>query len=321
MSAVPTFLEALAGVRLLASPSISLPYLTSGLFNRDPLIAAVSLCAWSIFACWVLSVVTGNCSWVDRLWSVIPAVYAGLFARAPLSSLFSGRALDSHEWRLMGVWLLIAIWGSRLTFNFARKGGYRFSYEDYRWEVLRSMMNAFCFQIFNLVFIAVYQNVLLLGITLPIYVASLSRAPFNQIDALALCGLACCIVGEAVADQQQWNFHVAKHALIAAGKARTGDDAGAFLWQGLFRYSRHPNYFFEISSWWCVYLVCVGASGVWLHWSIAGAVLLTLLFQGSTAFAETLSAKKYPHYAKYQAAVSRLIPWFPRSAPVECKRD
>tara|TARA_R110002050_G_scaffold211687_1_gene347759 strand:- start:407 stop:712 length:306 start_codon:yes stop_codon:yes gene_type:complete len=51
--------------------------------------------------------------------------------------------------------------------------------------------------------------------------------------------------------------------------------------------------------------------GVWLNWSIAGAVLLTLLFQGSTDYTEKLTMKKYPQYAKYQKTTSRLIPWFP----------
>ena len=54
------------------------------------------------------------------------------------------------------------------------------------------------------------------------------------------------------------------------------------------------------------------ATGVWLHWTIAGAVLLTLLFIGSTVFTESISRSKYPEYDGYRARTSAIVPWFPR---------
>jgi len=56
----------------------------------------------------------------------------------------------------------------------------------------------------------------------------------------------------------------------------------------------------------------VAATGVWLHWTVAGAVLLTLLFMGSTVFTESISRSKYPEYDEYRARTSAIVPWFPR---------
>ena len=81
---------------------------------------------------------------------------------------------------------------------------------------------------------------------------------------------------------------------------------------GLFRYSRHPNFFCEQGMWWSFYLFGVAATGRWLDWSIAGAVLLTLLFQGSTAITEQITLGKYPAYADYRRRTSRLLPRPPR---------
>ena len=62
------------------------------------------------------------------------------------------------------------------------------------------------------------------------------------------------------------------------------------------------------------YGFAVAATGVWLHWTVAGAVLLTLLFIGSTVFTESISRSRYPDYDDYRRRTSMLIPWFPRPA-------
>ena len=66
--------------------------------------------------------------------------------------------------------------------------------------------------------------------------------------------------------------------------------------------------------WWSYYLFSVAAGAGWLNWTILGAGVLTLLFQGSTTLTERISVRKYPAYAEYQKTTSRLIPWFPRYA-------
>jgi steroid 5-alpha reductase family enzyme len=71
---------------------------------------------------------------------------------------------------------------------------------------------------------------------------------------------------------------------------------------------RHPNYSAEQGIWIVFYFFSVAATGLWVNWSIAGALLLVLLFKGSSDFSEGVSAEKYPMYKKYQEQVGRFLP-------------
>jgi steroid 5-alpha reductase family enzyme len=112
------------------------------------------------------------------------------------------------------------------------------------------------------------------------------------------------------ADQQQWNFQTEKYRLLKAhgnqleklpNRFRKG-----FVIDGLFGVSRHPNFFCEISLWYVQYLFSHNSSG-W-NWTGLGAVLLNLLFLGSTNLTEMISSKKYPSYEQYKLTTSMLIP-------------
>lgn len=267
--------------------------------------SALATCLW-IFAgacavTWLLSVVTGEHSWVDRIWSLIPIGYLAVFAGA---AGFADARLDV-------MLALVALWGARLTFNFARKGGYARGGEDYRWAVLRARMPRWQFQLFNLFFITGYQNFLLLLICLPGYTALHHRGGFGVLDVLAALVFLALLTGETVADQQQWDFHRWKKAEVAAGR----QPQPRFCRTGLFRYSRHPNFFFEQAQWWVVFAFGAIAAGSVVQWSVLGAVLLTLLFVGSTRFTESISLSRYPEYAGYQATTSAVVPWPPRHEP------
>ncbi|MGW4487743.1 DUF1295 domain-containing protein [Amycolatopsis sp. NPDC004368] len=243
--------------------------------------------------CWVLSVITREYSWVDRIWSLVPVAYVAIFAG------FAGFT----DPRLDVMFVLVLLWGLRLTFNFARKGGYARGGEDYRWVVLRGKMAPWQFQVFNFFFITIYQNLILLLITLPAWTALSYRSAFSAWDVVVAVVFLACLVGETVADQQQWNFHQWKKS-VASPDPR-------FLSTGLFRFSRHPNFFFEQAQWWLVFFFGVIAFGG-IPWTIAGAVLLTLLFVGSTIFTESITRGRYPEYAEYQKRTSAVVPWFPR---------
>ncbi len=267
---------------------------------------ALHVCLWifaGVFAgTWLLSVLTREYSWVDRIWSLIPIAYLAVFAGA---AGFADARLDV----MLG---LVVLWGARLTANFARKGGYARGGEDYRWVVLRGRMPRWQFQAFNVVFISGYQNLLLLLICLPGYTALQHRGSFGPLDVLAALVFLAFLAGETVADQQQWDFHQWKKAEVAAGR----EPSRRFLDRGLFRYSRHPNFFFEQAQWWVVFAFGAIAAGSPLQWTILGAVLLTLLFVGSTRFTESISLSRYPEYADYQATTSAVIPWPPRRRAV-----
>ena len=250
------------------------------------------------FVAWVASLLTADYSWVDRLWSVVPVVYVAEIAGY---AHFSNARLD-----LMAI--VVLVWGARLTFNLARKGGYT-GLEDYRWAVLRERMNAWQFQVFNFFFIVIYQNVILVLITLPALTAYQHRhSAFTALDAILAAVFLACTLGETVADNQQWQFQSWK--VREREEGRTPEPQ--FLQSGLFRFSRHPNYFFEVAQWWMLFFMGASATASLIQWTIVGAVLLTLLFVGSTRFTEEITLSRYPEYAEYQRRTSAVVPWSTR---------
>lgn len=264
----------------------------------DTVVIVLGIAAGVSLFTWVASLLTGDHSWVDRIWSIVPIVYVAVFWAA---SGFS-------DARLTIMTVLVALWGARLTFNFARKGGYS-GVEDYRWPILRARMSAAQFQVFNLLFIVIFQNALLLLIALPALVAYENQStPVGPLDLTLAALFLALLIGEFVADQQQWSFHQAKKAAIAEGR----EPEERFVTTGLWRFSRHPNFFFEQAQWWVLYAMGAAALGAALHWTLVGPVLLTALFIGSTRFTEEITLSKYPEYSEYQRRTSMLIPWIPR---------
>ncbi len=268
----------------------------------SPLHLVVVIAAVAAAFAWLASLATGDTSWIDRLWSVLPETYVWVFAlRAGLS-----------DTRLDVMAILTTAWGLRLTFNFARRGGYTGT-EDYRWAVLRSSMRRWQFQLFNLFFIVVYQSFLLVLIALPAFTAYQHRgAAFGPLDAFLTTLFVAMLVGETVADQQQWNFQRRKRIVTLAGDEPTT----RFLQAGLFRYARHPNYFFEIAQWWIVFLFGAVAARSLAQWTLIGPVLLSALFVGSTSFTEKISRSRYPEYEHYQRTTSAIVPWFSRARSI-----
>lgn len=252
-------------------------------------LVAVGVCLFT----WITSLITREHSWVDRLWSIVPVVYVWIFAAAA----------GLGDTRLTVMAILVTLWGARLTFNFARKGGYTGT-EDYRWPVLRARMKRWQFELFNLFFIVLYQNAILVLITLGAYTAWQNQSPFSVLDVLTTALFLALLIGETVADQQQWNFHQRKAA---------GETPDRFLRSGMWKFSRHPNFFFEQAQWWTIYLFGAIAAGSLLQWTALGPLLLTLLFVGSTVFTESITKSRYPEYADYQAVTSPIVPWFVRN--------
>lgn len=284
-------------------------------FTVHPVVVVATLAAGFSLASYLMGAVSGDYSWVDRLWSTAPVAFAWVYAvRSELAPAPTVAAL------------LVTLWGVRLSYNFARRGGYT-TLEDYRWPILRKRIkNPILWQLFNLLFISGYQIGLFILFTLPIY--QLSRlAGSVPLGATIVCAalflLFLCY--ETIADQQQWEFQAIKHGESPSADAPSwmaADDVSAeaaleedlergFLTHGLFRYSRHPNYFGELGVWWTLYLYVVLAGGELFHWSGIGAVLLTLLFMGSTALTESISAARYTRYEGYRGRTSAIVPWVP----------
>lgn len=261
----------------------------------------------SAFLCFVLGEITRNNSQVDKIWSILPFVYCWIVA-----------VKGGMQPRLVVMAVLATLWGVRLTFNFARKGAYKLKFwegeEDYRWQVLRSTSpfnkRAVWF-VFDLFFISIYQNALILMLTFPALVCMNSTIPFGWVDAVAAVLMFGFIVYETVADEQQWKFQTKKWAMIKDGKKLeelpTPYNKG-FNTFGLWSVSRHPNYLAEQAIWASLYIFSIGAGMGVFNWSMIGALLLIVLFSGSTSLAEGISSDKYLEYAGYCKKVNKFFP-------------
>ncbi len=253
-------------------------------------------------------------SWVDRLWSTAPVLYAWVYA-----------AKSRFAWPVVVAALIVTLWGVRLTCNFARKGGYS-GREDYRWPVLRQRIShPVLWQLFNLLFICGFRIGLFILFTAPfIRLGANPQSPRLFISSSIL--MLAFLFLETIADQQQWIFQKAKasalkHHQVVTTVDHQADISRGFLTGGLFSLVRHPNYLGELGVWWSFYLMASSYSGSLLHWSLSGPVVLSLLFAGSTLFTESLSVKKYPEYRDYQHRVPAIVPFMMTGARREGQEE
>lgn len=262
----------------------------------------------SALYCFVVGELTGNNSQMDKLWSLLPIAYTWVIA-----------AQGGMSTRLVVMAILATLWGARLTMNFARKGAYKLKFwegeEDYRWGVVRNGApfkgNRLGWMLFDLFFISIYQNALVLMITFPALVSMNATSPFGWVDALAAVLTFGFILYETIADEQQWAFQTKKWAMIKSGKKleELPDPYNlGFNTHGLWSVSRHPNYFAEQGLWISFYIFSIGAGIGLFNWSIIGCLLLVVLFIGSSALGEEISGSKYPLYEDYCKKVSRFFP-------------
>jgi steroid 5-alpha reductase family enzyme len=191
-----------------------------------------------------------------------------------------------------------------------RKGGYYWSGQDYRYPYLRKKLGAVGMALLNIIFIAPAQNYILLLIVTPLYVINsvsassmMRETNLTSLDYITVTLHLMFLLLESVADEQMYFFQTEKYALLSHLESHQlkGDYKLGFLWHsGLFQYSRHPNFFAEQLMWWVIYLFSVSAvqvaSGLsdlstYLNWTIAGPIVLTSLFQGSTWLTEVVTNK------------------------------
>ena len=281
------------------------PALDSVQLDTLTTLGIIALCSAAF--CFIVGEATGNNSQMDKLWSLLPIAYTWIIA-----------AKGGFAVRLVVMAALATVWGARLTFNFARKGAYCLKFwegkEDYRWAVVRNLppfRRRWAWMLFDLFFISLYQNALVLMITFPALVSMNSAAPFGLVDAIAAVLMLGFVLYETVADEQQWAFQSRKWAMLKEGKALEELPSPynkGFNTTGLWSRSRHPNYFAEQCIWISFYVFSVGAGIGVFNWSVIGALLLIVLFLGSSALGEQISGSKYPEYARYCGSVSKFFP-------------
>ena len=269
-----------------------IPHPLQGTPYGDALDLAITLA----IACWLLSVITREYSWVDRIWSICPPVYCLIVAANS----------DFGSPRINIMTLLAVAWGVRLTFNFARRGGFRAGGEDYRWEAVRERLGPVKFQFLNATFVAPGQMLVVWLFTSPVHQAwAGGDQALNCLDVLAIALFLVLLVIEAMNDQHMWSFQQDKKRRIEAGEPVMEP----FVTTGFFRYCRHPSYTCEMGMWTVFYLFGVAATGQWIHWSGLGFIFLLLVFAGSTRLGESISVDRYPAYRDYQASTPRYIPF------------
>ena len=279
--------------------------------QKETLLILVIACGASALYCFVVGEISRNNSQMDKLWSIMPIAYTWIIA-----------AKSGMNPRQVIYAILVTLWGIRLTMNFARKGAYSIKFwsgeEDYRWKILRSnpaFQNKFVWALFDLFFISIYQNALVLAICLPSFAAMDSIATFGLFDFIAFGGAFMFLLLETAADEQQMFFHTTKRKMLNEGKTLEELPEPfnkGFNTLGLWNYSRHPNYLGEQGFWLALYLVTLGAGVVsynFFSYTLVGPLLLIFIFLGSSILQEGISSKKYPEYSNYVNKVSKYIPF------------
>lgn len=241
-------------------------------------------------ASWLLSLVKKDVSFVDSLWSLFFVIAAVVFANS--EQLLSVRGQI--------VLALVIIWSLRLSIYItARNWG---EPEDYRYQSIRANNDpGFSFKSLYIVF--GLQGVLAWIISLPLYAAITSDTGLSAIDFIAVALWIVGFVFEAGGDFQ-----------LARFKARQ-NSRGEVLDTGLWRYTRHPNYFGDFCIWWSYFLFAVAAGG-W--WSIASPLLMSLLLlkiSGVAMLEKTISTRR-PGYAEYIRRTNAFFPGPRKNTPI-----
>jgi len=235
---------------------------------------------------WVASVFKRDVSIVDSIWSL---VLLGLGATYYLLNEFPTA-------RGALVLVLLAVWALRLSAYITWRN--RGEPEDARYQAIRRKYSP-NFAMKSLWIVFLLQGFLAWIISLPLLAASTGSIPLRPLDAAALVLVLFGILFESIADAQ-----------LAAFKRGTGGGKQV-LDTGLWRYTRHPNYFGECCIWWGFYLFAVAAGG-W--WSIISPLLMTflLLRVSGVALLEKDIRERRPDYAEYIKRTNAFIPGLPR---------
>ncbi len=233
-----------------------------------------------------------NSSFYDAYWSVAP-LPLGIYWAA------SSNVIAVDGTRVALALLLVAAWGTRLTFNWGR-GWQGLAHEDWRYVGLRETTGR-AYWLVSAVGLHLFPTIMVFLGCLPLYVAvATGTRPLGALDALAAAVTAAAILVEATADQQLHRF------------VTTRRDASELLTTGLWAWSRHPNYFGEILFWWGLYGFGVAAKPEAWAWMLVGPVAMTGMFRFVTVkMIEARMLERKPGYAAHAARTSLIVPWRP----------
>lgn len=227
-----------------------------------------------------------NAGIVDVLWA------AGL----GLSAVYFALVGDGGAWPRVSVAILGGIWGARLARHLWTR--VRGAPEDGRYRNLRTHWNGSQIKFF-LMF--QFQAVLIVFFSLPFLAVARNPRGFGAWDLLGIAIWLLSVIGESVADNQ-----LARFRSNLANHGRTCRD-------GLWRYSRHPNYFFEWLHWFSYICLALGSPVAWLAWAAPAVMYVFLRWISGIPYVESQALRsRGEDYRAYQRSTSMLIPWFPK---------
>jgi len=239
-------------------------------------------------AVWLLSLFKKDASIVDGFWGL------GFVAIAVSCYL----AADGYHSRKTLITTLTAVWGIRLAIhilwrNFG-KG------EDFRYQAMRKRFGK-RFPIISLFTVFGLQGVLMWIVSLPIQIAEISPEP-RRLLWLDWLGASLWLIGflfESIGDLQLTLFRV------------NPSNKGKVMDRGLWRYTRHPNYFGDAVMWWGLFVIAMAAPGGW--WTVIGPLIMTglLMKVSGVALLEKTLTKTKPEYASYIQRTNAFFPWLP----------
>ncbi|WP_045115539.1 DUF1295 domain-containing protein [Plesiocystis pacifica] len=256
------------------------------------------------FVVFAFSYAHDNSSFYDAYWSIIP-----MWIIVYLAAL--GWGGEANQVRMILALVGVCYWGVRLTWNWAR-GWSGIDHEDWRYVDIRATVGERLEWLASLGAIHLFPTVMVFLGCLPLFVVCLGAPdgaaavqPLGPLDALATVVTFGAVTIELVADNQLRDYVLHRKK------------PGETMTEGLWSWSRHPNYFGEMSFWWGLYLFGLAAVGLEhaasLWWMAGGALAMTGLFQFiSIPMIEKRMLVRRKDYAEVQARVARFVPRPPR---------
>ncbi|NNC94357.1 MAG: DUF1295 domain-containing protein [Chitinophagales bacterium] len=234
----------------------------------------------------IASMVLNNSSMYDPYWSVIPPLMVYLF--------IAEEGAGGNEIRQTLVLILVSFWAIRLTTNFLRDWP-GLIHEDWRYVDFRNN-NPKTYWLISFSGIHFFPTLIVFLACLPAFMACKSDASLNVLDYLAVLVTFGAVVIEYISDEQMRNY-----------KKRGNTGPEAIMDKGLWKYSRHPNYFGEVAFWVGLFLFAIAADfSYW--WTGAGALAMILLFVFiSIPMMDKKMLKKRPGFEKQMKSTSALL--------------
>jgi steroid 5-alpha reductase family enzyme len=237
---------------------------------------------------WLVSLRSKNSSIVDIFWGTGFVIVTWLFFALTPQGYLPRKLLIAG---------LVTIWGLRLSIHiFLRNFG---KPEDFRYQKWREEAgDKWWWQSYLRVFLL--QGILLWIISAPLLAAQVNASP-DHLSVIEPIGALVWLVGfyfEAVGDLQLTRFRA------------DPQNKGKVLSSGVWRYTRHPNYFGDAAQWWAYFLIAAAAGGVWTIFSPVLMTGLLLRVSGVTLLEKSLENR--PGYKEYIETTSAFVPWFPR---------